>query len=96
MTTAETLYLAAFMRRLSERLSNDGCNDLYLPDTGENRKFVQAVLEFQEDDTDTDVKTVQNKGVKQIITNNVSVVDYLASKFMEDHDLEDEDLPEIT
>jgi hypothetical protein len=96
MTTTETAYLAAFLHAFSERLGNDGCNDLYLANTEENRKFIEAVHEFHEQEEDIRLVDRGKGRPKQIVANNVAVVEFLLARLMDENDLEEDELPEIS
>jgi hypothetical protein len=95
-TDAEALYLASFLNELSDRFGNDGCNDMYLPNTPENAAMVKAAQLHQfaddchafEDEAEASEVSVQSMGKgkpRKISTMNSVVLDYLQDRFMRQH-----------
>lgn len=90
MTRHEAAGIAAFLDELGDRFGNDGCNDLTLPDTPENRAMILAAeAHALGDDASGRVGGYDGK----LMTNNMFVIDYLKSKLMQEHSLADSDLP---
>lgn len=74
MSPTESAYAAAFLDELGERYGNDGCNDFFLPNTPENRKLVQAALNWNSQDPE-ERKIHTHKGL--IETDNYLIAGYL-------------------
>jgi hypothetical protein len=91
MTHTEYAYIAAFLGRLSERMSNDGCNDMFLADTPENRELVKAA----EHETVGPGETWQPMlhGGK-LCTSNYMVVEHVKDKLMQEQGIKEDELPE--
>lgn len=93
MTNNEAKYMAAFLDELTDRFGNDGCNDMFLPDTPENREIVK---EAEKNNPDWKLSFYETKKgePKKICTLNIIVIDYLKNKFMQEHGIEKNDLPD--
>ena len=58
LTKTEWKILVEFLEELDERFSNAGCNDYKMPNTPENRRFVEKMLKWaHEDDPDGQEET---------------------------------------
>lgn len=93
-TDAEAKYLASFLNELSDRFGNDGCNDMFLPNTPENAAMVKAAQLHQyaddrnafDDEAQASEISLHKIGkVKKISTMNSVVLDYLRDRFMRQH-----------
>ena len=82
MTKNEVAFLAAFLDELSDRFGNDGCNDMFLKDTPNNRKLVIAAEKHQAKEQGEEADTEVHLHNKKLGTMNSTVLDYLRDKFM--------------
>lgn len=64
--------ITMFLKDLSERFATDGCNDLYLPNTAENRVMTIAAEYFLTNEF-SQVRIVDGK----VLTNNMAIIDFL-------------------
>ena len=74
---------------LRDYLGNNGCNDMVLEDTPENRQLVESASAFEYEDLNEDEKKKEPcreifvaKG--KIITDDILILNYLIQKFKED------------
>ncbi len=90
MTKNELAYIAMFLEQLGDRFGNDGCNDMTIPDTPENRQLVsEAEIEFTEEDG-TQMEINASDGA--IHTGNHVILRCLQDKFMKEHGISEEDV----
>lgn len=87
MTKNEMGYVVAFLRDLLDRYGNDGCNDLKMPDTPENRALIAAAEKM-------DVSNIKPwKG--ELCTYNHVILGHLTDKMMKAHGLTEADVPSL-
>lgn len=77
-TKNEAALLVKLLDEFGDRLGNDGCNDMMLPDTPENRELVMASENYCLSETGTVAITSYNG---EIVANNGMILAYLAKKF---------------
>jgi len=87
VTKTEAAYLAAFLDQFGDRLSNDGCNDLFLPETDETRDMVCAAESYEPGSP--------RRRDGKLFTMNWLIVRHLQQKIMEEYDLTDKNLPKV-
>lgn len=85
MKSNEIDLVIGFLEDLSHRFSNDGCNDMFLENTPENRKLVlQAQLAVNSSRTEIKLYEIHKGQPQKICTNNILIIDYLISKLNEE------------
>ena len=108
LTKNEASYVIGFLNELDNQFSNDGCNDMYLKDTPENRKmFLEAEKLWCQDNCDEEdeleevtveeaLQTPLGRGKKEkkIGTNNQAIIAYLRKRLMDEYGLVDKDIPD--
>ncbi len=90
MSRIEAVHVAGFLSELSDRFGTDGCNDLFLEDTPENR---QLVADAERSQMGEDAREEVSADGGLIGTFNGVLLDHLLEKFMKEHGLKEEDLP---
>ena len=104
LTRNEAAYIVAFLNELDDHFSNDGCNDMYLPDTPDNREmYLQAEKLWIGENTDEEegvpledalqVPYGSRSKEKKIGCNNQSILAYLRKKLMDDFKLDEMEIP---
>ena len=98
MTKNEVAYILGFLTELYDKFSTDGCNDMYLPDTPENREMYLAAEKLDFGDSAEPLEEALqvpygNKGEKKIGTNNQTIVRYLRERLMQEFGLKEQDIP---
>lgn len=94
MTRNEMLYIVGFLNELSDRFSNDGCNDMYLVDTPENREMCIEAEKFSYGEVYTQPYDSQ-KSKGEFCVNNNLVIDFLCNKLMKEFHIKKEDVPNV-
>lgn len=81
MTRNEMVFIVGFLNELDDRFSSDGCNDMFLDDTPENRELVLAAnkLYYGEDE---EIRLYGGK----IGTSNHNILHYVKTKLMKEYD----------
>lgn len=98
LTQNEAAYIAAFLEELDDRFGNDGCNDMSLPNTPENREMVVAADKIWCDENDVDedereskkdlLRTMYGRGKKaKLSINNQTIILFLKKRLMEAYGL---------
>lgn len=77
MNKTELKQIARFLEELSNRFDTDGCNDMELEDTAENRTMINSAEKLY--DPESDFVAIPYKG--KLSTNNSTLLDYLKAKF---------------
>jgi hypothetical protein len=92
MKSNEIDLVIGFLEDLSYRFSNDGCNEIFLENTPENRELVlQAQLAVNSPRNEIKLYEIHAGQPKKICTNNILIIDYLISKLNEkDHTVDPE------
>ncbi len=108
MTKNEVAFIVAFLNELDDQFGNDGCNDMYLKDTPENRKlFTEAEKhwsienEVEEDEIQSVEDAIQvphygRSKVPMIGTNNQTILSYLRDKLAKEYSVDKKDIPETS
>lgn len=96
MTHHEMKYVVAFLKELSNRFGNDGCNDMFLADTPENRQLVLAAEQYA-DIASNEIRLFEvRKGEsKKIGTMNDVVLDYLMIELAKENGIDMESIPDV-
>lgn len=97
MTKNEIAYILGFLNELDDKFGNDGCNDMYLPDTPENRELYIAAATLDLEETgEEEIESVEDalRGKKKIGTNNLMILAYLRKKLMEEYSLTKKEIPD--
>ncbi len=92
MTKTEAMILATFCNELNDRFSNDGCNEMTLPDTPENRELVNKATQYAYGD-DVDMKPHIEDG--EICTGNEAILSYLTHRLMVEHGITEDELEDF-
>ncbi len=71
--------IASFLEELSERFSNDGCNDFEIKDTEENRVLLRKIMEPNDE---FHIYSYSSHDV--LLTNNFQVVSALQERIFEE------------
>lgn len=69
---------AEFLEEYSDRLANDGCNDMWLPDNPENRQFLRDLAKWNGEDLEDEAIIRPSKSGLGVYWGNSGVVSYLA------------------
>lgn len=69
---------AELLEEYSDRLANDGCNDMWLPDTPENRQFLRDLAKWNGEDLEEDAIIQPTKYGLGVYWGNTAVASYLA------------------
>ena len=79
MTPKEKEILLTMLEELSDRFSNDGCNDYFLPNTEENRNFLLSVAKSNENEFSDDIAYLETTTDKFLLApgGNGTVLYYL-------------------
>ena len=85
LTDLEAKILKEFLKDLSDRFCNDGCNEYELENTKENVKFLEEVIKTQfdkEKDIKEEIKFLHDdaKNRSRLCTANFFILDYLKNK----------------
>ena len=67
--------IVQFLKQLSDKMGDAGCNDLKLPDAPETRELVSAATKYMTGE-DREVRACDGR----ILTTDFIIVDYLAYK----------------
>lgn len=98
MTINEVAYIVGFLDELYDKFSSDGCNDMYLPDTPENRRMYVDSLKNDENclsvEDSLKVPYLSSSNEKKISTNNQVILRHLRSKLMQEFNLSENDIPD--
>ena len=92
LSKTEAAYIAAFLEELDDRFGNDGCNDMYVPDTPENRTMVAAAEQLWAGTNETEPAPLQVRK-KRISTGNETVIAYLKKRLCDEYGLDEADIP---
>lgn len=87
--------IVAALESYSDRLGNDSCNDMCLPNTPENYELVKAAQRkaAREDNQNEDDYPVGiSKDEKTISTCNSWIVDYVTDQFIENNSVDKEQI----
>lgn len=89
MTHSQAVYVAAFLDQLSDRFGNDGCNDMWLDNTAENRELVTKANRAAGWNCEAE-ELLHRSG--RLIAQNNHVCDYLLSVLMSEYAITDKEL----
>jgi hypothetical protein len=102
----EAAYIVGFLNELDDQFSNDGCNDMYLKDTPENRQmyleaeklWVGENCDDEEEGTSLEdalqVPYGSRSKEQKIGTNNQTILNYLRKRLKEEFKLTDKEVPD--
>jgi len=105
LTKNEAAYIVGFLNELDNQFSNDGCNDMYLPDTPENREMYTKAEKLWVGENCDDEEGVpledslqvpygSRKKEKKIGTNNQTILGYLRKRLKDEFKLTNEEIPD--
>lgn len=77
--------IVAALESYSDRLGNDGCNDVHLPNTPDNLALVKAAQAQVEEDMEINLSDDE----KTIYTSNIDLVDYVTNQFKEQNKVDE-------
>lgn len=83
--------IVAALESYSDRLGNDGCNDMSVPNTPENLELVAAA---QKEGTGEDYEVALSKNGNFINTCNSFVVDYVTETFKKQNNVDEKQVKE--
>ena len=77
--------IVAALESYSDRLGNDGCNDVILPNTPDNLALVKAAQAQVEEDMEINLSDDE----KTIYTSNIDLVDYVTNQFKQQNKVDE-------
>ena len=84
MTANQNALIGVFLTELSERFSNDGCNDYQLPNTPENRALAKAAFVYGVGENEPWEEIDTSGDTFYVPGGNNMLVDYLAHLLAQD------------
>lgn len=96
LTKNEIAYVVGFLNELENEFSNASCNDMFLPDTPENKRMIkEASIEEMGNDFNEDwLKAHMTNGEMKIGTNNHTILNYLKRKLIKTAGLKENEIPD--
>lgn len=96
LSKQEARLIAGFLGHLCERFGNDGCNDMTLEDTPENRKLIAASeADELEKHGDANYYAVEPGGDGNLHTSNTATLHHLLDRFLQEYGLTKADVPDV-